>query len=167
MSPSETPPTKNSAILQEQGRTVLSRFYTVVRNLRLYPVENSTVQQAIDELHEILTRLLLSEGSVELRIVGDFFFYNETRLRLDLSNYSTFGSFARTLTDHGLGAVEILSGIDRAEWAPFLSLLLRDPGEYDPFTTFMDRMAGAPILHIQVLPASEVKAPEAEEDWGQ
>ena len=158
------PSTKNSAILQEQGRRVLSRFYTVVRNLRLYPVENSTVQQAIDELHELLTRLLLSEGSVELRIVGDFFFYNETRLRLDLSNYSTFGSFARTVTNHGLGAVEILSGIERNEWAPFLSLLLREPGEYDPFTTFMDRMAGAPILHIQVLPASEVKAPEMEEE---
>ncbi len=155
---------QNSAVLQEQGRTVLSRFYTVVRSLRLYPLENSTVQQALDELHDFLTRILLTEGSVELRIVGDFFFYNETRLRLDLSNYSTFGSFARTLTDHGLGAVEILRGIERAEWAPFLSLLLREPGENDPFSSFMDRMAGAPILHIQVLPTSEVKAPAEEEE---
>jgi HD-GYP domain-containing protein (c-di-GMP phosphodiesterase class II) len=155
---------QNSAVLQEQGRTVLSRFYTLTRSLRLYPLENSTVQQALDELHDLLTGILLSEGSVELRIVGDFFFYNETRLRLDLSNYSTFGSFARTLTDHGLGAVEILRGIERAEWAPFLSLLLREPGENDPFSTFMDRMAGAPILHLQVLPTSEVKAPAEEEE---
>jgi HD-GYP domain-containing protein (c-di-GMP phosphodiesterase class II) len=122
------------------------------------------VQQALDDLHGLLTELVNEEGSVELRVVGEFFFYNETRLRLDLSNYSTFGSFARTLTDHGLGALEVLAGIERAEWAPFFSLLLREPDEDDPYGAFMDRMADAPILHIQVLPASEVKEPAVEEE---
>ncbi|MGW8266374.1 MAG: HD-GYP domain-containing protein, partial [Longimicrobiales bacterium] len=104
------------------------------------------------------------EGSVELRVVGDFFFLNETRLRLDLSNYSTFGSFARSLTDHGLGAVEVLPGISRGEWAPFLSLLVRTPDPEDPYHTFMENMAGAPILHIQLLPETEVLEPELEEE---
>lgn len=164
MTQNQPPQTKNSAVLQEQGRQVLARLYTALRSLRLYPLENSTVQQAIDDLHGLLSRLAQEDGAVELRIVGDFFFYNEIRLRLDLSNYSTFGSFARTLTDHGLGAVEVLPGIARAEWAPFLSLLLRAPDEEDPFTLFMDRMAKAPILHIQVLPANEVKEPQIEEE---
>jgi len=164
MTKSGPSPVKNSALLQEQGRTVLTKFYAVLRSLKLYPLENTAVQQALDDLHGLVSGLVMEEGSIELRIVGDFFFYNETRLRLDLSNYSTFGSFARTVSDHSVGAVEVLSGIDRAEWAPFLSLLLRDPSEDDPYATFMDRMAGAPILHIQVLPASEVKEPEPEEE---
>jgi len=164
MTHDDSPATKSKALLQEQGRTVLSRFYTVLRSLKLYPLENSAVQQALDDLHGLLVELVMEDGSVELRVVGDFFFYNETRLRLDLSNYSTFGGFARTLTDHGIGAVEVLPGIDRAEWAPFLSLLLREPVEEDPFTGFMDRLASAPILHIQVLPASEVREPELEEE---
>lgn len=141
MAKKDSPPVKNSIRLQEQGRMVLSRFYTVLRSLKLYPLENTTVQQALDDLHNLLTRLVMEEGSVELRVVGDFFFFNETRLRLDLSNYSTFGSFARTVTDHGLGAIEVLPGIDRAEWAPFLSLLVRKPDVEDPYTGFMDRMA--------------------------
>jgi HD-GYP domain-containing protein (c-di-GMP phosphodiesterase class II) len=151
-------------VLREQGRQVLARLYTALRSLRFYPLENSTVQQAIDDLHGLISRFAMEDGAVELRIVGDFFFYNETRLRLDLSNYSTFGSFARTLTIHGLGAVEVLPGISRAEWAPFLSLLLKTPDENDPFTGFMDRMADSPILHIQVLPANEVKEPLIEEE---
>jgi HD-GYP domain-containing protein (c-di-GMP phosphodiesterase class II) len=155
---------KSSALLQEQGRTVLTKFYAVLRSLKLYPLENAAVQQALDDLHDLVSGLVVEEGALELRIVGDFFFYNEVRLRLDLSNYSTFGSFARTVSDHGLGAVEVLPGIDRAEWAPFLSLLLREPDESDPYTAFMDRMAGAPILHIQLMPASEVKEPELEEE---
>jgi HD-GYP domain-containing protein (c-di-GMP phosphodiesterase class II) len=155
---------KSSALLQEQGRTVLTRFYTALRSLKLYPLENSAVQQALDDLHDLVSEIVVEEGALELRIVGDFFFYNEVRLRLDLSNFSTFGSFARTVSDHGLGAVEVLPGVDRAEWAPFLSLLLREPDESDPYSAFLDRMAGAPILHIQLLPASEVKEPEVEEE---
>ena len=162
--PSSPSSAGSSPLPQERGRLVLSRFYTVLRSLRLYPLENSTVQQALDDLHGLLAELVKEEGSVELRVVGEFFFYNETRLRLDLSNYSTFGSFARTLTDHGLGALEVLAGIERAEWAPFFSLLLREPDEDDPYGAFMDRMADAPILHIQVLPASEVKEPAVEEE---
>ena len=158
------PPARNTAHLQENGRKLLTALYAVLRTLKLYPLENSAVQQALDELHSLASGLALGEGSVELRVVGDFFFFNETRLRLDLSNYSTFGSFARALTEHGLGAVEVLPGIDRAEWAPFLSLLLREPDEDDPYAEFMDRMAGAPILHIQVLPASEVQEPGMEEE---
>jgi HD-GYP domain-containing protein (c-di-GMP phosphodiesterase class II) len=157
-------PPKDSARLQDVGRKVLSAFYATLRSLKLYPLENSAVQRALDDLHRLLHELVEQEGGMELRIVGDFFFLNETRLRLDLSNYSTFGSFARALSDHGLGAVEVLPGIDRAEWAPFLSLLLREPGGVDPYEAFMVAMGGAPILHIQVLPTKEVKEPELEEE---
>jgi HD-GYP domain-containing protein (c-di-GMP phosphodiesterase class II) len=157
-------PPKDSVQIQDTGRRMLSAFYAALRSLKLYPLENSVVQNALDDLHRLLSGLAAQEGAVELRIVGDFFFLNETRLRLDLSNYSTFGSFARALTDHGLGAVEVLPGIDRAEWAPFLSLLLRVPGEADPYGAFIHNMGGAPILHIEVLPTTEVKEPDLEEE---
>ena len=98
---------------------VLSRFYTVLRSLRLYPLENSTVQQAIDDLQG---RLPNSSWKRDPWSSGSWVISSSTTkpARLDLSNYSTFGSFARTLTDHGLGALEVLPGIDRAEWpVPF------------------------------------------------
>ncbi len=160
----EAPPKGGSAELQSQGRKVLSALYAALRALKLYPLENSAVQQALAELHEIVSALAKREGGVELRVVGDFFYLNETRLRLDLSNYSTFGSFARALTDHGLGAVEVNPGVEKGEWAPFLALLLRTPDEGDPYQGFMNRLEGAPILHIQLLPESEVQEPEMEEE---
>ncbi|MGD8322422.1 MAG: hypothetical protein PVJ02_18360, partial [Gemmatimonadota bacterium] len=79
---------------QEEGRKVLTAFYGSLSALRLYPLENAAVQQALDELHGLVSRVVDAEGGAEVRVVGDFFFLNETRLRLDLSNFSTFGSFA-------------------------------------------------------------------------
>jgi len=166
MTPNQTPPRpRNTAGVQEQGRRMLAAFYATLRALKLYPLENSAVQQALDELHGLVSDLVQEEGAAELRVVGDFFFLNETRLRLDLSNYSTFGSFARALTEHCLGAVEVLPGIGRGEWVPFLSLLLRAPEEEeDAYGQFMEKFAAAPILHIQVLPGTEVLEPELEEE---
>lgn len=158
------PPVRDSAEIQEDGRKVLTALFSALRALKLYPLENSAVQQALGDLNQLLSRLAAREGSLELRVVGDFFFLNETRLRLDLSNYSTFGSFARALTGHGVGAVDVLPGIEEGEWAPFLSLLLRDPDESNPFSAFMDRFSAAPILHIQLLPVSQVHEPVPEEE---
>ncbi|HSG10037.1 MAG TPA: HD domain-containing phosphohydrolase [Longimicrobiales bacterium] len=149
---------------QEEGRKVLTAFYSALSALRLYPLENTAVQQALDELHALVARIVEIEGGAEIRVVGDFFFLNETRLRLDLSNFSTFGSFARALQDHGIGAVEIRSGVQRSEWAPFVSMLLRKPGGGDPFEAFMERMAGAPVDHIELRPEKEVAEPETDQE---
>ncbi|MHB1194521.1 MAG: HD-GYP domain-containing protein [Longimicrobiales bacterium] len=149
---------------QEEGRKLLTAFYGALSALRLYPLENSAVQQALNELHALMTRIVQVEGSAEIRVVGDFFFLNETRLRLDLSNFSTFGSFARALQDHGIGAVEIHPQIQRTEWAPFLSVLLRKPSGDDPFQAFLTRLQGSPVENIQFRPETEVQEPEKDEE---
>ena len=149
---------------QEEGKKVLTAFYGTLSALKLYPLENDTVQQALAELHGIVGRIVDVEGGAEIRIVGDFFFLNETRLRLDLSNFATFGSFARALQDHGIGAVEILPGVQQTEWAPFVSMLLRKPGVPDPFAAFMERFAGAPVEHIDLRPEKEVEKPDQDEE---
>jgi HD-GYP domain-containing protein (c-di-GMP phosphodiesterase class II) len=150
--------------LQDLGRRLLTGFYGALRALKLYPVENAAVQQSLNELHELMTSLLRVEGSVELRVVGDFFFLNETRLRLDFSNFSTFGSFAQALSEHGIGAVDVVHGLAREEWAPFLSLLLRKGGGEDPYEAFIQRMQGTPVRHISVRPEKDVHQPELEQE---
>ena len=146
--------------LQEQGRKLLTSFYGGLRALKLYPVENAAVQQALSDLHGLMSALVASEGNVELRVVGDFFFLNETRLRLDLSNFSTFGSFAQALAEHGIGAVDVTSGLAREEWAPFLSLLLRKGGGETAYEAFVERLSATSVTHIDVRPEKDVHQPE-------
>jgi HD-GYP domain-containing protein (c-di-GMP phosphodiesterase class II) len=148
---------------QEEGRRLLTSFYGALSALKLYPVENETVQQALSELHALVERVVNVDGGAEVRVVGEFFFLNETRLRLDLSNFATFGSFASALQTHSIGAVEILPGIERREWAPFLSMLLRKPAPEGAFEGFMERFASAPVQHIHVRSITDVDEPAAEE----
>lgn len=164
MSDSTPPPNlSGSAPLQEEGRRILSGFYAALRALKFYPLENVTVQQALDELHALVARLVAREGDAEIRVVGDFFFLNEIRLRLDLTNYATFGFFARALSDQGIGAVAVTNRVERSEWAPFLSLLLRAPGD-DPYEVFLERLAATPVRSVTVRPISEAPDPEVAEE---
>ena len=149
---------------QEVGRTLLTGLFGALSALRLYPVENETVQQALTELHTLVERILEVDGSAEIRVVGDFFFLNETRLRLDLTNFATFGSFASALNAHGIGAVEVVHGVERSEWAPFLSMLLRPPTTDDPFGGFAERFAQAPVERITVRAVTELDDPQDDEE---
>jgi HD-GYP domain-containing protein (c-di-GMP phosphodiesterase class II) len=143
----------------------LTAFYGALSALKLYPVENETVQQALAELHALVQRVVEVDGGAEIRVVGDFFFLNETRLRLDLSNFATFGSFASALHTQGIGAVEIDPGVQQSEWAPFVSMLLRKPGaDGKPFEGFMERLASAPVQHIRVRSETDVEDPQDDEE---
>jgi len=150
---------------QEEGRRLLTSLHGALSALRLYPVENETVQQALAELQALVDRIVQADGGAEVRVVGDFFFLNETRLRLDLSNFATFGSFASALHTHGIGAVEIDPRIERSEWAPFLAMLLRKPSpDVDPFEGFIDRLSSTPVQYIRVRSETDVEDPQDDEE---
>jgi HD-GYP domain-containing protein (c-di-GMP phosphodiesterase class II) len=149
--------------LQDDGRRILTAFYGALRALRFYPLDNDVVQRGLDELQKTLSEILEEEGVVEIQLVGDFFFINEERLRLDLRNYSTFGSVAGTLRSHEIGEIIVYKGVSRAEWSPLLSLLLRSPDSEDPFAAIQDGLSGGGVERIRV-GAMREDAPSDEDD---
>ena len=79
---------QSETLLQPLGRSLIISIYAATQSLRIYPVENTTVQNALREVHRIIARLIEREAMVSLRAVGDFLFLNDARLRLDLSDYA-------------------------------------------------------------------------------
>ena len=149
----------DSVNIQEMGGKLLTALNVVLRSMRLYPEENVLVQQAIDDLHAQMGTLLASEEAFDLNISGDFFFLNEARLRLDLSNFSTFGNLASVLASHGIGEVSVGPGVELDEWAPFVTLLLGSPDD-DPFEGFSSGLSESQVSHIDVRPGAEAAEPE-------
>nr|MBA3521114.1 HD domain-containing protein [Gemmatimonadales bacterium] len=122
--------------LRQGGRAVLLALYTALRSLKLYPVENATVQKAIDELDAVARALVAVESDLEIRLAGDFIFVNATRLRLELDNYASFSHILGVLRSFDIGALRIHSTVQRQEWQIFLSLLLSLSEKGEPETRF-------------------------------
>jgi HD-GYP domain-containing protein (c-di-GMP phosphodiesterase class II) len=139
--------------LRQGGRTLLLMLYAALRSLKLYPVENATVQNALDDLNSAAKALLEVEVDIEIRIAGDFLFVNATRLRVELDNYASFSHILALCRAFEIGTLHVRSGMERREWQIFLSLLLSisEKGETDErLVLLQERLDEAKVTHLEV-----------------
>ncbi len=141
--------------MQIASRDLLFALYAALRALMLYPVENQTVQRSVRELMDGVRLLLAREDRIVLRYVEDLCFVNDLRLRIDLTSYATFGTIARTLKRHDIGAIDVEPEPSHDEWIAFLTLLLAEPEAEDPYGRFTERLQRSRVRHIGIDAAAE------------
>lgn len=151
--------------IQSRGRDFLAALHAAIRALKLYPIANAATQKALGELHRIAGRILERDGGIEVRLVGDFFFLNDARLRLNISNFAAFSFLAQSMAGHGIGVIEIYPSVEPSEWGPFLSAMLQDPTGEDPFEEFNRRLAAGAVTGIVVEGEQEIgRFPKTDEE---
>jgi len=114
---------KSGASVRRGGRNFMVAFYAALRAIKLYPLEHSAVQKTLLDLSQVAEQLRAEEGELEFRVSGEFIFINSTRLRLDLSNYATFGHILTLCKLAGIGALHVGPGGSARDWTVLLSLL--------------------------------------------
>jgi HD-GYP domain-containing protein (c-di-GMP phosphodiesterase class II) len=114
---------ESGAATRRGGRNFMVAFYAALRAIKLYPLEHSAVQKTVAELTQVAEDLRGAEGELEFRISGEFIFINSTRLRLDLSNYATFGHILTLCKAAGIGTIHVGARGTTKDWSLLLSLL--------------------------------------------
>src|SRR5688572_27141309 len=109
--------------IRRRGREIIIALYAVSRALKLYPLENAAVQNALKELTALADDMLKHERELELRVSGEFIFINATRLRLDLDNYASFSRILMMFRDAGVGVCRVEEGAGPREWTSLLTIL--------------------------------------------
>jgi HD-GYP domain-containing protein (c-di-GMP phosphodiesterase class II) len=134
--------------LQRLARDFLFAFYAALRVLKLYPLENQSVRNALRDLERTAQVLLSSEGEITVRLVSDFLFVNDVRLRFDLGSYATFGALGRALRRHDVGQITITSGVTHRDWTAAVTLLQEEADAEDPFDALLRRLGASRLEHI-------------------
>jgi HD-GYP domain-containing protein (c-di-GMP phosphodiesterase class II) len=145
--------------LQAAGRRLLTTLYAAMQALKLYPVDNDTVQRALDELDVTSKRLLQQEGVQELSCVNACFFLNQTRLRGDVSIQELFAALNRCLSQHEIGSLEIEAGASRDEWIPLLRILL-SVGQRNNIRQMQEQLRQAKVKHLRIAGESNFSGDE-------
>jgi HD-GYP domain-containing protein (c-di-GMP phosphodiesterase class II) len=121
----------SDAAVRKVGRAFIITFYGALRAIKLYPVENAAVQKSLDDLTQSSRMLLHQEKELEFRASGEFIFINQTRLRLDVDNYTSFSNLLSLFRANGVGSLRVMEGVTAREWLVLLSLL-QAPGNEGP-----------------------------------
>lgn len=117
------PDRQSGGNVRRGGRNFMVAFYAALRAIKLYPVEHTAVQKTLAELSQVAEELRAEENELEFRVSGEFIFINSTRLRLDLSNYATFGHILTLCKLAGVGAIHVGTKGTARDWTVLLSLL--------------------------------------------
>ena len=147
----------NSAYLRRRGRDFIISFYGTLRAIKLYPVEHTAVQRSLAELSTIAHEIHQRDGELELRVSGEFIFINATRLRLDLTNYASFGYLLRLCREAGIGSIRVHSDATDRAWLVFLSSFDVADGD-DPSERrgkIIARLAEAALSSLELGPPQE------------
>lgn len=108
------------------GRTLVQNFCGAMRSLKMYPAQNPVVQKTVQDLRATAALLAAEEGTMELRIAGEFIFVNHTRLRLDLDTYQAVAYLIAQFRASGTGLLRAAPDASVQEWSTLL-LALNDP----------------------------------------
>jgi HD-GYP domain-containing protein (c-di-GMP phosphodiesterase class II) len=163
-----TAPRQSTSISQQEegelraaGRAFVQAFCSAMRSLRMYPADNPVVQKSMQELHGIAAALARTDGSMELRIAGEFLFLNQTRLRLDLDNYAMVAYLVAQFRNSGTGLLRVTSTASVGDWVA-LSAALNAPAGDDAATRHLalrQRLESAGVRAFEIEPP--VKAEES------
>ena len=148
-----------AAAIRRAGRNFIVAFYAALRAMKLYPLDHTAVKKTLAELAEITSDLARGEGELELRISGEFIFINQTRLRLDLSNYASFGHLLTLCKAAGIGGITFTGTTTPRDWTVFIARL-DSPAKLSPddrFDSIASGLAEAGITAFQIEPPFETE----------
>ena len=148
----------DEAFIRASARGLLLTLHSALRALKLYPVENATVQKSLDELQSTSTSILAIEQELELRLSGDFLFLNSVRLRLELDNFAAFSGVLSMLRAFDVGVLRVQAQVERREWLAFLSMMLSLANQAfeDRYVALIERMGQAAIPNIDLEPSTAI-----------
>ncbi|HYN81058.1 MAG TPA: HD domain-containing phosphohydrolase [Gemmatimonadaceae bacterium] len=146
-----------AAYLRRRGRDFIISFYGTLRAIKLYPLEHTAVKRSLVELSGIAREIVGRERDLEFRFSGEFIFINTTRLRLDLTNYASFGYLLKICRDAGIGVIRVHDDAGERTWRVFLSLL-DSSTETDPDERrekIIGQLADAGLTSLELGPPQE------------
>ena len=114
---------EETANTRRAGRALIVATHAATRAMKLYPPEHQAVQKALSELAAAASECRSVDSELELRVHGEFIFVNGTRLRLDLSNYASFGRVLDLFRSAGVGSLRVLREATPREWFSLVTLL--------------------------------------------
>ncbi len=151
--------------VRRAGKVYVLALYGALRSIKMYPVENTAVQKALQELVNVTGDLMKREAELEIKVSGEFIFVNSTRLRLDLDNYASFSHLLSLFRANGVGVLRVHGAPTARDWLTFLSMMQAPSKETSSqrLLQLTGKLEGAKILNFELGAANEAEEDESRE----
>lgn len=95
------------------ARDLIRAFKVAMRTIRFHDAGNEAAQSALDAFAGLATDLFRLSGPFSLQVLGDYLFWNDTRLKPDASSLALYDSVGREFSGRGIGSLTVRAAVDR------------------------------------------------------
>jgi len=140
----------------DQGRILVSDLHKVLKNGQVHARDNEAFLNALAGLSKTLIALRRLQDPIVLRLVDEYLFIGEHRLRMDIAGYMSFRYVVGILKRWGLGSLALNASLTQEQLISLVDLLLSwKPDDEDPYITFVAGLYGAGLDNISVTEPTE------------
>jgi HD-GYP domain-containing protein (c-di-GMP phosphodiesterase class II) len=131
-----------------QIRDLINQLAVIIKTAQVYDLTNSTVQNALARMAELINDFVFSHDVLAIDLVGDYFYVNETRARYSTQHMVNFDYLVDQFKAHDLGTLTVEGRVIVEDLATFLRAFILSTGSKDPFRMLSDGLSSVEALRI-------------------
>jgi putative nucleotidyltransferase with HDIG domain len=128
--------------------TLINQITIAIRTSQMHSPNNIAVTSAIDKLVSTINDIIDSENTFKLNLRGEYFYFNDSRIRYALKYVLNFDYLVREFKNIELGSITINQKVATDDIAIFVSSYIKSSYSSDALESLEDLISGLP--HIQV-----------------
>lgn len=137
-----------------RAREVLQELAVLIRNAGIHDLSNEVFREPLQSLEATLGDIFRTERSFRLQVVGQEFFANRIRIRMEIRTLYTYKFVWQELERRSLGGFELVTPLTAEDLASFLAVFIKQstPDDDDGAPQFNQALAEGGLTGIKALP---------------
>lgn len=132
---------KEDREVHRSAKDIINQLSVVLRTAHIHDPGNIAVTTAIDKFISLINPLIEAERSINLELIGEFFYINGTRIRYSLEYLLNFDFLVREFKKREVGAVIFKDSIRPEDIQLFLKAFIASGFSETPYKMMSDGIA--------------------------
>jgi HD-GYP domain-containing protein (c-di-GMP phosphodiesterase class II) len=130
------------------GKGIVNQIAAIIRTAQIHDPTNVAVLKAVDRLVEMLQPVFSSGEQAHLELVGDYFYLNDSRIKVSMDQLINFDYLVREFKKVGVGSVVFTEEVTAAHVQEFLKAYLDSSFSDTPYEDLAARLDSVPSISV-------------------
>ncbi|UCE78599.1 MAG: HD-GYP domain-containing protein [Nitrospiraceae bacterium] len=144
-------PSKEELKIQKYAQDFVNQLSVVLRTSQIHDLNNVAVKSNIEKMMSHVSALLGMENIITLEVRGEFFYFNEYRMRYPLEYLLNFDFLMREFKKRELGSFIIVKNVTLQDMQTFIRAFIESPYATNPYERIEEKMKGIENIKIDRL----------------
>jgi HD-GYP domain-containing protein (c-di-GMP phosphodiesterase class II) len=122
----------------EEAKDIVSRLAIILKTSQTYSPDNETVVKVIGGFMTVVRPFLLSGDGVKIEVMGDYFYFNEARIRYSAQYYLNFDFLINEFKKRDVGSITFSGDLSERDLREFIRAFFSCLSSDVPFVRLKD-----------------------------